>query len=238
MTRVIVDPNAGFCAGVRRAIRGAERRLAEHPRVLSYGQLVHNTEVTDDLAEKGLQNLEGAAAAGPGDEVVLRSHGISPREEEQLRSAGAVVVDLTCPRVKRVHSQIREKRREGYRILIVGDPDHPEVKAHLGHAGREALVLTNHLDAGKVPRGEKIAVFAQTTISPATYREVIDALRRGGLQPSVTDTICTYVRKRQRWISELSRTADASLILGGRNSSNTRKLFELAKADVQTLEVH
>ena len=235
MTRVIVDRNAGFCAGVRRAIRGTERRLADHPperkRIVSYGQLVHNSEVTDALRRRGLQNLERAEDAGPGDEVILRTHGISPREEQLLEAGGALVTDLTCPRVKQVHEQIRDKRQLGYRILIVGDPRHPEVKAQLGQAGEDAMILENPEDAEGVPGGRKTAVFAQTTLSPQSYREVIEALKRRGLELTVADTICPYVLKRQRWISRFSELAEVSLILGGRNSSNTRKLYELAAAN-------
>jgi 4-hydroxy-3-methylbut-2-enyl diphosphate reductase len=235
MTRVIVDRNAGFCAGVRRAIRGTERKLADGPpagkRILSFGQLVHNREVTDDLAGMGLQNLERAEDAGPGDEVILRTHGISPREQRHLQTGGAVVTDFTCPRVKQVHEQIRDKRQEGCRVVIVGDPNHPEVKAQLGHAGEGAMILTKPKDAERVPAGRRIAVFAQTTISPQSYREVIDALAKRGLELSVADTICPYVQKRQRWIARYSKVADASLILGGRNSSNTRKLHDLAAAN-------
>jgi len=232
MTRVIVDRNAGFCAGVRRAIRGTEQLLSlESPggrRVASYGQLVHNREVTDGLSSLGLENLESPQDAKAGDEVVLRTHGISPQEEQLLRCQGAELRDFTCPRVKRVHRQIREKREAGYEIIIVGDPDHPEVRAHLGHAGESAMVMSSVRDARRVAKGRKIAVFAQTTITPDYYRKVVAALERRCPQMSVVDSLCPFVLKRQRWIEKYSKSADASLILGGRNSSNTRKLHALA----------
>jgi (E)-4-hydroxy-3-methyl-but-2-enyl pyrophosphate reductase len=237
MTRVIVDRNAGFCAGVRRAIRGTKQMLsakldsADGRRVVSYGQLVHNREVTDDLSGRGLEDLESPQDARPGDEVVVRTHGISPQEERMLRSNRVEVTDFTCPRVKRVHRQIREKREAGYEIVIVGDPDHPEVKAHLGHAGETGTILSAAREARRVPKGRKIAVFAQTTITPDFFQEVVSALERRGLEMSVVDSLCPFVLKRQRWIDKYSKLADASLILGGKNSSNTLKLHALAAAN-------
>jgi 4-hydroxy-3-methylbut-2-enyl diphosphate reductase len=239
MTRVIVDRNAGFCAGVRRAIRGTIQILnaASVNRVAAYGQLVHNREVTDRLTGKGLVSLDHPADARPGDEVIVRTHGISPEEEQLLRDHGAAVTDFTCPRVARVHRQIREKRAEGYDIVIVGDPDHPEVRAHLGHAGQGALVLCSAADARRVAKGKKIAVFAQTTIIPDLLHAVTDALSSRGLDMIVVDSLCPFVAKRQRWITRYSRMAGASLILGGKNSSNTRKLHALARANGPALHV-
>ena len=232
MTRVIVDRNAGFCAGVRRAVRGTEQILSQDAsspgRISTYGQLVHNREVTEQLTARGLENLNSPEEARPGDQVILRTHGISPREEQLLRRRGAELRDFTCPRVKRVHQQIREMREGGYRIIIVGDPDHPEVRAHLEHGGDGAMVLASAADARRVPEQQKIALFAQTTITPDFYHEVTAALLRRGLEPVVTDSLCPFVLKRQRWIVSYSRLADASVVLGGRNSSNTRKLYGLA----------
>jgi 4-hydroxy-3-methylbut-2-enyl diphosphate reductase len=239
MTRVIVDRNAGFCAGVRRAIRGTVQILnaAAENRVAAYGQLVHNQEVTEELAERGLLSLDRPEDANPGDEVIVRTHGISPKEEQALLDHGAAVTDFTCPRVERVHRQIREKRAEGYDIVIVGDPDHPEVRAHLGHAGDGALVLSSAADARRVAKGSKIAVFAQTTIIPDLLHAVTEALSRRDPDMIVVNSLCPFVEKRQRWIVKHSRLADASLILGGRNSSNTRKLHALARANGPALHV-
>ncbi|MBN2552515.1 MAG: 4-hydroxy-3-methylbut-2-enyl diphosphate reductase [Spirochaetales bacterium] len=232
-----MDRNAGFCGGVRRAIRGTEKLLSkqlearEDRRIVSYGQLVHNREVTDGLSAGGLKPLESLEEAAPGDTVVLRTHGISPQEQRLLRSRGLAFRDFTCPRVKKVHEQIREKREAGYRIVIVGDPGHPEVRAHLGHAGETGVVLSVPQDAERLPVDAKIAVFAQTTITPQSFQEILDALEHRGLEMAVVNTLCPFVMKRQRWIAKYSRIADASLILGGRNSSNTRKLHALAAAN-------
>jgi (E)-4-hydroxy-3-methyl-but-2-enyl pyrophosphate reductase len=220
---------------VRRAIRGANQILSQglskQKRIAAYGQLIHNREVTEELSARGLENLENPDEVNPGDLVILRTHGISPQEERLLRSRGAQLNDFTCPRVKRVHQQIREKREAGYRIVIVGDPDHPEVRAHLAHGGEGAMVLSTAEDARRVPEEGKIAVFAQTTITPDFFNQVVSAVQRRALELTVINSLCPFVLKRQRWIVRYSKLADASVILGGRNSSNTRKLHALAAAN-------
>lgn len=242
MTRVIVDRNAGFCEGVRSTIRRTGKLLShgptpEHPgspadrrprRIVSYGQLVHNREVTDALAEQGLQRAASLEDVADGDTVVLRTHGIPPEEERLLRSRQVEVSDFTCPRVKRVHQGIQDKRKEGYRIVIVGDPLHPEVKGLLGYAGDSGVVVSTAEEVRDYTDRRRIAVFAQTTITPQLFTEVVQAFEKKGLEMTVSNTICPFVVNRQRWIGRYSRLTDASLIIGGRNSSNTRKLYTIA----------
>jgi 4-hydroxy-3-methylbut-2-enyl diphosphate reductase len=233
MTRVIVDRNAGFCGGVRRAIRSTGKLLSDGPapgRIVSYGQLVHNREVTDALAEQGLQSVANLEDVAEGDTVVIRTHGIPPEEERLLRCRPVEVSDFTCPRVKRVHQGIVAKRKEGYRIVIVGDPLHPEVKGLLGYAGDSAVVVCTAEEVRGYAdrRKRKIAVFAQTTITPQLFTEVVQAFEHKGLEMAVSNTLCPFVVNRQRWIGRFSRLADASLIIGGKNSSNTRKLYTIA----------
>lgn len=231
MTRVIVDQSAGFCGGVRRAIRSAGKLLSDGPtsqRIVSYGQLVHNREVTDALAGEGLRSAASLADVADGDTVVIRTHGIPPEEERLLRSRQVEISDLTCPRVKRVHLGIQAKRKEGYRIVVVGDPHHPEVKGLLGYAGSSGVVVCTAEEARNYTDRRKIAVFAQTTITPQLFTEVVRVFEKKGLEMTVTNTLCPFVVNRQRWIGRFSRLADASLIIGGKNSSNTRKLYAIA----------
>ena len=231
MTRVIVDRNAGFCGGVRRAIRSTGKLLSDDrkpERIVSYGQLVHNREVTDALAEQGLQSVARPEDVADGDTVVIRTHGIPPEEERLLRSRQVKVSDFTCPRVKRVHQGIVAKRREGYRIVIVGDPLHPEVIGLLGYAGDSGVVVCTAGEVRGYADRRKIAVFAQTTITPQLFMEVVRVFEQKGLEMAVSNTLCPFVVNRQRWIERFSRRADASLIIGGKNSSNTRKLYTIA----------
>jgi 4-hydroxy-3-methylbut-2-enyl diphosphate reductase len=231
MTRVIVDRNAGFCGGVRRAVRSTGKLLSNGPtpgRIVSYGQLVHNRKVTDALSEQGLQSVAGLGDVADGDTVVLRTHGIPPEEERLLRSRQVEVSDFTCSRVKRVHQGIQDRRKEGYRIVVVGDPLHPEVKGFLGYAGDSGVVVSTADEVQGYTDRRKIAVFAQTTITPQLFTQVVQALKKKGLDMTVSNTLCPFVVSRQRWIGRFSRLADASLIIGGKNSSNTRKLYTIA----------
>jgi (E)-4-hydroxy-3-methyl-but-2-enyl pyrophosphate reductase len=270
MTRVIVDRNAGLCAGVRRAIRGARRLLGHRSfgspnaagspnasgspnaaqaaaaakssqppagrdswvvpaRIISYGPLVHNREITDSLQREGLEIAETLGEIKKGDTIVVRSHGVSPAEEKQLRSLADGYGDFTCPRVKRVHELIREKRDQGYRIVIVGNLEHPEVRGHLGYAGDSGIVVSSPSDAARVDGKHKAAVFAQTTITPRAFEEVVRALGKRVPELSMHRTLCPFVLKRQRWVEEHAVKADAVLIIGGANSSNTRRLYEIAR---------
>lgn len=233
MTRVLVDRNAGFCSGVKAALQGAgeelERRRQDSPGALvSYGELVHNPEVTADLSQRGIGLRDELRDIGPADTVLLRTHGVSPAVEAYFREKGIAFRNLTCARVGRVHRLIGKKRREGYRILIVGDPEHPEVKAHLGYAGPSAVVLCRQEDAESVRLEGRTALLAQTSTSAELYAGIAQILKRRRPDLLVLNTLCPSVLSRQRWIEKHARRSGASLIIGGKNSSNVRKLYEIA----------
>jgi len=233
MTRVLLDRRAGFCAGVKKAISRARNEAGKRGNVVSYGELIHNPQVIKSLTEEGIRvkyNLEEIA----GHEIVIvRAHGIPPNEEEWLKNNQREYLDLTCRRVKDIHRTIIKHREAGYFIVIVGNPDHPEVKGHLGYAGKSARVIDSVKNAHaffasfKNPKS-RLLVLAQTTISPGLYDRVVAVLKEHKLQVSPINTLCPFVLKRQDWLRKFSLLADASIIIGGRNSSNTGKLFDIA----------
>ncbi|MQY77551.1 MAG: 4-hydroxy-3-methylbut-2-enyl diphosphate reductase [Spirochaeta sp.] len=233
MTRVVFDSRAGFCAGVKKAIRGARDEAGKRGNVVSYGELIHNPQVIESLAEEGIRvkyNLEDIA----GHEIaIVRAHGIPPQEEEWLKSNQREYLDLTCGRVKEIHRTIIRHRKADYFIVIVGNPDHPEVKGHLGYAGESARVIdsvkkTLEFSASFKNPKTRLLVLAQTTISPELYSQVVAVLKAQQLQVSSINTLCPFVLKRQDWLRRFSLLADASIIIGGRNSSNTGKLYDIA----------
>ncbi len=211
---------------------------ASSPGIVSYGQLVHNREVTDDLCEAGLKIVESLDRMKSSDTVIIRAHGVPPGHESGLRSRKGRVVDLTCSRVKRVHELIKGKRRQGYRIVIAGDPAHPEVIGHLGYAGESAVVLSSAEQARSYRQEGKIAVFCQTTTTVQLFESVVHTLKNQGLDVTAVDTLCPFVIDRQKWIERYAAKAQASLIIGGKNSSNTRKLFEIAAAFGKTFWIN
>ncbi len=233
MTIVWIDRRAGFCAGVKRTIRGA-REIIDSGEVkgdiVSYGELIHNPHVTRDLERQGIRVQQELTGLKPSDLVVIRAHGIPLAEEHSLEERRIPYLDLTCVRVKAIHKMIAEKRKTGFTILIVGDPNHPEVRGHLGYAGVDGLVLSSVEEAAALPldKNQRYFLLAQTTTSPDLYAAITAVLKERGHEPVAKDSLCPFVRKRQLWIATYSRKAEAALIIGGRNSSNTRKLFDIA----------
>ena len=237
MTRVLIDRHAGFCAGVRRAIRGARRvnacREGARPGVATYGELIHNPQVVGELEGEGIRVIHDVGEARPGERLVIRAHGVPPETERALRERGVPLHDLTCPRVKEIHHTIQAWLREGWRVYIVGDPGHPEVRGHLGYAGEAGGVLSSAGQARECAVDGKVLVLAQTTISPELFHEVVAVLReRATGELRTLDTLCPFVLDRQDWVRRASREAagegGATLVIGGRNSSNTRKLAQIA----------
>ena len=233
MTRVFYDRRAGFCAGVKKAIKGAKHEAVKRGNVVSYGELIHNPQVIKSLAEDGIRVIYNLEEIAGHEFVIIRAHGIPPHEEEWLKNNQRQYLDFTCRRVKDIHRTIIEHREAGYFIVIVGNPDHPEVKGHLGYAGESAQVIDSVKKAYGISASFKnpktrLLVLAQTTISPGLYNRVVAVLKEQRLQVSSINTLCPFVLKRQDWLSRFSLLADASIIIGGRNSSNTGKLFDIA----------
>jgi (E)-4-hydroxy-3-methyl-but-2-enyl pyrophosphate reductase len=229
MTSVWLDRNAGLCSGVRRAIRGAVEAAAHGGRrVVTYGELVHNPQVLQDLRERGIAE-QGDLDRLQGDElVVIRTHGISPEEQAALTGRGLACLDLTCPRVKRAQRLAAAAAQAGEAVIVVGDPSHPEVRGLLGYAGPAARALPTPEQAAAYEGPRRAVVLAQTTITLQRFAEVAAVLEHRGFQVRSIDTRCPFVQARQAWIQKFARLAGASLILGGRRSSNTAKLHETA----------
>jgi 4-hydroxy-3-methylbut-2-enyl diphosphate reductase len=233
MTRVLFDRRAGFCAGVKKTIRGARHEAGKRGNVVSYGELIHNPQVIKSLAEEGIRVKYDLEEIAGHEFVILRAHGIPPHEEEWLKKNQRQYLDLTCRRVKDIHRTIIKHRDAGYFTVIVGNPDHPEVKGHLGYAGESARVIDSvekalEFSASFKNLKTRLLVLAQTTISPRLYNRVVAVLKKQQMQVSPINTLCPFVLKRQDWLRRFSLLADASIIIGGRNSSNTGKLFEIA----------
>ena len=207
--------------------------LATTGGVVTLGELIHNPQVVAELEGEGIRVIRDPGEARPGERVVIRAHGVPPETEQALRERGVPFHDLTCPRVKEIHHTIQGWRREGWRVYIVGDPGHPEVQGHLGYAGGSGRVLSSVEEARACAMDGKVLVLAQTTISPELFHEVVAALReRSGGELRTLDTLCPFVLERQDWVRRASLEAagagGATVVIGGRNSSNTRKLARIA----------
>ncbi|KPJ55679.1 MAG: hypothetical protein AMS16_03850 [Planctomycetes bacterium DG_58] len=226
--RVLVADKCGFCFGVRRAIEMAGRQCDTGKRIYSLGPLIHNPQVIERLHADGLTVIDSPDEAESG-VVVIRSHGAPSSVIEELKSRGLEVVDATCPLVKRAQQRARELAGAGYRVVIVGQPEHPEVKAILEDIG-EATVVENGppklLNAAR-----RIGVIAQTTQTPEAFRRVVVGLSELDFEElRVYNTICSATVDRQRAALGLARRVDVMFVLGGRNSANTARLAQLCDA--------
>lgn len=231
--RVILAHTAGFCMGVRRAVNKAFITL-RHNRgpIYTYGPLIHNPQVIRILERRGVTKIgEGGLVSEDDGIVIIRAHGISPTERRTIDTSGLDVVDATCPKVMRVHTAVVRHHALGYLVVVAGDKDHPEVMGILGHTDGEGVVVSSPTDVDKIPKAEKILLVVQTTFDVETFYKIKRAVEEKfrDSEVRVIDTICDSTRKRQDEVRELAKRVDAIFVVGGRESGNTKRLFEVAK---------
>ena len=233
--RVRLARTAGFCMGVRRAMELALQAAHDEPGdICTYGPLIHNPQVLELLEGKGVSAIKQIPRPGAkeGGTVIIRAHGVPPEEKKALRLAGfANLVDGTCPRVVKVQAIIRRAAKAGRDPVIVGDAEHAEVRGLMGHSlGRGHVVSRPEEVAGLPELGQVVAV-AQTTQSEELFANVVAALRERFANVEVHDTICEATHNRQAEVLRLARESDGVVVVGGRFSGNTRRLFELAGSE-------
>ena len=242
----LVAPNSGFCFGVRRAIEKTEAEIAAASgKIYTWGPLIHNKLVTDELASKGVSIIETLDDVQSGDVIIVRSHGETKKFFEQAEARDCKIVDATCPFVKKIQQLAEDAHAAGKQVVIVGDRNHPEVKGINGWCDNSAIVLNSaaeaeeYLDEQNLPDANcepgrlnlsrtKFFLVAQTTIKKELFDDVVAAFERAHADLEVNNTICNATAIRQKSCAELAEKCDAMLIIGGRESSNTQKLFEIS----------
>ena len=228
----------GFCFGVKRAIDIIEEAAREHGGVETLGQLVHNQQVLQRLADIGVKVVENADSI-QGDTVAISAHGISPELEAEIRDRHISLIDTTCPFVHRAQLVARRLAESGYFIVIYGEADHPEVKGILGWAkGKGIATLDENVVASLDPLPRRVGVLSQTTRIPAHFTEfvkkIIDSAFTKDSELRIIDTICHDIRDRQEAAVELARKVDLMFVVGGRNSANTNHLTQLCSEITET----
>ena len=225
---VTVAAHAGFCMGVSRAVESAEAAVKDGIPSCTLGELIHNPTVVRALAEKGLPPIQDPREAA-GRRVLIRSHGVSPEVLRVLQENGSEVMDLTCPFVGRLHSIVAEGTADGTPVILVGEKEHPEVRGTAGWAQGPVFVVATPEEAAGLPEMEKAVAVSQTTFPPARWDAVLRVLKQriGRLESHCT--ICSATEIRQREAAELAEKADRMIVVGGRNSANTRKLYDLCR---------
>ena len=229
--RLKLAKKVGFCFGVRRAVKMAEKVLEKEGKAYSLGYIIHNKQVVEDLSKRGLEVIKSIDEADSG-VLVISSHGISPDIAGEISKRSLKLVDTTCPFVRNAQSSARSLGEEGYTVIIVGDVNHPEVKARYDFAGKKAHVVkdVSGLKALKLKPDERVGILSQTTQSMVNFLGVVKAII--DVKPKdlrVFNTICKDAQVRQSAARDISREVDLMLIVGGKNSANTKRLFEVCK---------
>ena len=226
---IVVAEHAGVCYGVERALDMAEEAgSSAAPPVRTLGSLIHNPIVVRELEERGVGKVESLDEVGSGT-IIIRAHGVAPEVEDEARARGLNVVDATCPYVKKVHAAAERLVREGYRIVVVGEAGHPEVEGILGHCGEDALVAQTPADLVDADISGRVGVVVQTTQTERALAAIVDALLARTSEVRVMNTICKATQERQEAALQLAERADVMIVVGGRNSGNTRRLVQICR---------
>ena len=233
---VIRAKTAGFCFGVKRAVDTVYEQLekaSESTTIYTYGPIIHNEEVVKDMKQKGVIVLQSEAELDALTEgtVIIRSHGVEKAIYDKLNTQGIKIVDATCPFVKKIHNIVQKESTNGNYIIIVGNPQHPEVEGIRGWAGTKATVVQTKedIDKLKIPENEKVCVVSQTTFNYNKFKELVEIILKKSYDVSVLNTICNATKERQTEAQHIAEEVDAMIVIGDKHSSNTQKLFEICK---------
>ena len=224
---VILAKHAGFCFGVRRAVDAVEKNISQN--LVTLGPLIHNRHVVSSLEARGVRCVQSVDDIQKGETAVIRSHGMPPEAYERLAALGIPIIDETCPFVKRIHDRVLEARDAGLPVIIVGEIGHPEIVGIIGWAGEDAHVVYSEEDVSALPDMDEAVVVAQTTLPEKKWEEMCALLHGKAAHLTEFCSICSATRERQDEAKEIAEKSDCVLVVGGKTSSNTQKLFELCK---------
>ncbi|WP_313756490.1 bifunctional 4-hydroxy-3-methylbut-2-enyl diphosphate reductase/30S ribosomal protein S1 [Tissierella sp.] len=226
---IIIADNAGFCFGVKRAVDITNTELLNsNNNIYSLGPLIHNSQAVKIFEEKGLKTIDEIEEIENG-RVIIRSHGVSKSIIDKINDMNLDIIDSTCPYVKSVHKRVEEYQNQGYNIVIIGDPSHPEIIGINGWCKNQAFIVNSLEEARKLPKMDKICVVSQTTNTQEKFETLSEMIKEKGNEIEVFNTICNATNLRQESCKEVSSKVDAMIIIGGYHSSNTNKLVEISK---------
>lgn len=233
---VIVAKTAGFCFGVKRAVEQVYEQIAKAEKpVYTYGPIIHNEFVVKDLEKKGVcvLNTEEELSALTDGIVVIRSHGVGKHIYDLLEAHHITVVDATCPFVKKIHRIVEKQTAEGRRVIIIGSPEHPEVQGIRGWGNDTTLVLEKpeQIDDLLLSKEEKLCIVSQTTFNYKKFQDLVEKFEKKGYDILVLNTICNATQERQVEARRIASEVDAMIVIGGKHSSNTQKLYEICQKE-------
>ena len=231
---VIVAKSAGFCFGVKRAVDNvydAIKNNNDTKKIYTFGPIIHNEEVVKDLESKGVTVIESKEQLKALDEgiVVIRSHGVEKEIYDIIQEKGLEIIDATCPFVKKIHKIVMEEQKKGRFIIIIGNDNHPEVEGIKGWMKSDYAVVSCEEDIEKIDlkSNKKISIVSQTTFNYNKFNNLVEIIRKKGYDIIVLNTICNATNERQTEAKEIASKVDAMIVIGGKHSSNTQKLYDI-----------
>jgi 4-hydroxy-3-methylbut-2-enyl diphosphate reductase len=242
--KVVVAKSAGFCFGVKRAVDMVYEQALTGKKTATFGPIIHNDEVVKDLEERGVRviaDLEELKQQKDGT-VVIRSHGVSKEIYDLLQKQGVEIIDATCPFVKKIHNLVREHSEAGEYIIIIGNGSHPEVEGIKGWCSGPVSVIENKDEAERFTlfnnensnkRYNKVCIVSQTTFNYKKFQDLVEIIAKKGYDILALNTICNATEERQKEAYNLAKLSDAMIVIGGKHSSNTQKLFEICKKECE-----
>lgn len=236
---VKIGKTAGFCGGMKRAVSKAEEIVEKEKHIYCLGELAHNRQVMDKLENKGMQVISDIGELKPGSSVILRAHGVKKQIYDEIKRRQLVMIDLTCPKVSKIHEMVENYAKQGKYIFLLSEKGHPETIGTFSFAGQNIFLLENisqvdeAIEVWRKSFKKEIVVISQTTFSMTKFDEIAQEVKRKlkgeEVKVDIQKTICDATRNRQEETKRLSQEVDFMCVIGGENSSNTHKLYEIAK---------
>ena len=233
---VTVAKTAGFCFGVKRAVEKVYEQIGKTEKpIYTYGPIIHNEQVVGDLREKGVEVIDSLEELKTIRDavVVIRSHGVGKNVYDILKENDVEIVDATCPYVKKIHRIVEKQTAEGRRVLIVGSEDHPEVQGIKGWGDERTVVIENMDDFRRLelPENERLCIVSQTTFNYKKFQDIVEKISKTRYDITVLNTICNATQERQVEAMRIASQVDVMLVIGGKHSSNTQKLYDICRKE-------
>ncbi len=231
--KIVVAKNSGFCFGVKRAMKIIDdlEKFSKEKPLYTLGPIIHNPQVVDSLKEKGIFPLEDVSKVKKGS-LILRTHGVEKKLLDKIKRKNIKYIDATCPFVANAHNYVKKLFKEGYLVVIFGEKDHPEILAINSQIDNKGIVVEKKEDVKKIfnLKDRKIGVISQTTQSLEKFKEIVCELMDNFKEIYVVNTICNATSLRQNSAVEVAKKVDLMLVIGGKNSGNTKRLFQICYA--------
>lgn len=234
---ILIGKSSGFCSGVQRAIKGAAQVLKDNKKIYCFGEIIHNPAVVNSLKQQGMVVVNNISAVPEGSKFIIRSHGLENDIFKKAVDNKLDIHDFTCPKVKKIHRLVTQLTEDGYFIVITGNARHPEVKAIASLAKGNARVIENPEGVKTLPVIERNAVVVQTTFNPDSFFDIVKEIITRTKKTLVCNTLCEETIKRQKEAVHLAEKVDFVVVVGGKNSSNTKTLYNIVKNKVQAVHV-